>query len=156
MKGIEIQCASASSHSVAEEIPLARRCLDAMKADGKNPDLDEVIESVFQQHGVRLSKVETARQLDGHRQGHSGTSAKAHDASGKAAEASARVRTAVEGDDPVELHTAAQTAHEEAARAHWAAVHYHGRAATYHGEKVKDAAVEISEPEDNDEPEAGN
>ncbi len=147
-KSFELCCASASSHSVAEEIPLARRCLDAMKADGKNPDLDEVIESVFQQHGVRLSKVEAARQLDGHRQGHSGTSAKAHDASGNAAEASDRVRTAAEGDDPVELHTAAQTAHEEASRAHMQACLYHSRAAGYHGKKAENQSAELDEPAD--------
>jgi len=149
MKGIEIQCASASS--LISEVPLARRAHDALLASGQNPSLAEVIESVFQQHGVRLSKVEAARQLDGHRQGHSGTSAKAHDASGKAAEASDRVRTATEHDDPAELHACAQTAHEAAAKAHMDACLYHGRAMAYHGKKVENAAVEISEPED-DEP----
>jgi hypothetical protein len=157
MKSFEIH--AASGHSGTDEIPevpLARRCLDALKADGKNPDLDELTEAIFQRHGIRLNKFEVARQLDARRQGHSKTSAKAHDASCKAAEASDRARNIGEGDDPAELHACAQTAHEEAARAHWTAVHYHGRAATYHGEKVKNSAVEISEPEDNDEPEAGD
>jgi len=149
-KSFELCCASAHSHSVTEEIPIARRCHDELKATGRNPTLHEVIEAVRQQHGINISKDEAARQLDGHRQGHSKTSAKAHELSSAASEASNKARTS-EGD-PVELHTAAQTAHEEAARAHWAAVHYHSRAATYHGEKVKDAAVEISEPEDGDEP----
>jgi len=153
-KGIELCCASACSHSAdTDEIPVARQALNTLIASGnKNPSLDEVIECAGREHDIRLSKVEAARQLDGHRQGHSGTSAKAHELSSAASEASNKARTSK--GDPVELHTAAQTAHEKAARAHWAAVHYHGRAATYHAEKVKDAAVEISEPEDGNEPEA--
>jgi hypothetical protein len=151
-KSFELCCASASSHSAdTDEIPVARQALNTLIASGnKNPSLDEVIECAGREHGIRLSKVEAARQLDGHRQGHSKTSAKAHELSSAASEASDRVRNAVEGDDPVELHTAAQTAHEEAARAHWAAVHYHGRAATYHGEKVKNQSVELDEPADEE------
>jgi hypothetical protein len=152
-KSFELCCASAHSHSVTEEIPevpLARRCLDALKADGKNPDLDELTEAIFQRHGVRLSKAEVARQLDGHRQGHSGTSARAHDASGKAAEASDRVRNMAETDDPAELHACAQTAHEEAARAHMKAWIYHGRAADYHKGKVLNQSAELNEPEDDE------
>jgi hypothetical protein len=148
-KGIEIQCASASGHAVTEEIPVARQALNTLIVNGnKNPSLDEVIECAGREHGIRLSKVEAARQLDGHRQGHSGTSARAHDASCKAAEASDRVRNMAETDDPAELHACAQTAHEEAARAHWAAVHYHGRAATYHKEKVLNQSAELAEPKD--------
>lgn len=149
-KSFELCCASASSHSVAEEIPLARRCLDAMKADGMNPTLDELTEAVFQKHGIWFSKAEVARQLDGHRQGYSGTSARAHDASSKAAEASDRVRTAAEDDDVTELHTVAKDLHEEASRAHMKAVIYHSRAAGFHSEKVKNQSVELDEPADEE------
>jgi len=147
-KGIELCCASASSHSVAEEIPVARQCLNALLASGQNPTLDEVIAAVSKEHGIRLSKDDAARQLDGHRQGHSGTSARAHDASGKAAEASDRVRNTTETDDPAELHACAQTAHEEASRAHMQACLYHSRAAGYHGKKAENQSAELDEPAD--------
>ena len=151
-KGVEICCASASSHSAnADEIPVARQALNTLIASGnKNPSLDEVIECAGREHGVRLSKAEVARQLDGHRQGHSVTSARAHDASGKAAEASDRVRNTTETDDPAELHACAQTAHEEAARAHMKAWIYHGRAADYHKGKVLNQSAALNEPEDDE------
>jgi hypothetical protein len=150
-KSFELCCASATSHSAnADETPVARQVLDAMKATGQNPDLDELAEAVFQKHGIRLNKLEVARQLDGHRQGHSGTSAKAHDASCAAAEASDKARNLGEGDDRVELHFAAQTAHEEAARAHMKAWIYHGRAADYHKGKVLNQSAALNEPEDDE------
>ena len=149
MKSIELCCARATSgHPDTDEIPVTRQVLNALIAAGKNPDLDELTEAIFQQRGIRLNKLEVARQLDGHRQGHSKTSAKAHELSSAASEASDRVRNAAEGDDPVELHTAAQTAHEEASRAHMQACLYHSRAAGYHGKKAENQSAELDEPAD--------
>jgi len=151
MKSIELCCARATSgHPDTDEIPVTRQVLNALIAAGKNPDLDELTEAVFQQHGVRLSKVEAARQLAGRRQGHSGTSAKAHELSSAASEASDRARTG-EGD-----HTTAHDAHEAAAKAHMDACLYHGRAMAYHEKKVENAAVEIPEPADEETTEIVN
>jgi len=148
-KGFEIQCASASGHAT-DETPLARRCHDALKASGQNPTLDDVIEAVKKEHGVILDRREAALQITAHRQGYSSTSGRAHLASCNAAEASAKARTG-EGD-----HTAARDAHEAAAKSHMNAVLYHGKAVRFHEEKIKNQAVEIPEPEDDNEPEAGN
>jgi hypothetical protein len=156
-KSFELCCASASSHSAnADETPVARQVLDAMKAAGQNPDLAELAEAIFQRHDIRLSKAEVARQLDGRRQGHSGTSARAHLASCAAAEASANVRNAAAGCNLNELHTTALEAHETAAKAHMDACIFHGKAGKWHSEKIKNAAVEISEPEDEETTEIVN
>jgi hypothetical protein len=144
MKSFEIH--AAAGHPDTDEIPevpLARRCLDAMKADGKNPDLDEVIESVFQQNGVRLTKLEAARQLDGNRQGLSSTSSLAHTASCKAAEASDSANESGDGGD----HETASVQHAEAAAAHKRSMDYHLKAEKYHTAKAEGEPAEPLEAE---------
>jgi hypothetical protein len=143
-KSFELCCASAHSHSVTEEIPIARRCHDELKATGRNPTLDEVIEAVRHQHGVILDRREASLQIMGHRQGYSSTSGRAHLASCNAAEASDRARTG-KGD-----HTTAHDAHEAAAKAHMDACLYHGRAMAYHEKKVENQSVELDEPADEE------
>jgi hypothetical protein len=142
--------ATLTMESKSADVPIARACLEAMKARGMNPTLDQIVETVRLEHGVILDRREAAMQIEGRRQGYSSTSGKAHLASCNASEASAKARTG-EGD-----HTAARDAHEAAAKSHMDAVLYHGKAVRFHEEKIKNSAVEISEPEDNDEPEAGD
>ena len=140
--------ATLTMESRSADVPIARACLEAMKARGMNPTLDQIVETVRLEHGVILDRREAAMQIEGRRQGYSQTSGRAHLASCNAAEASDKARTG-EGD-----HTAARDAHEAAAKSHMNAVLYHGKAVRFHEEKIKNQAVEIHEPEDDDEPEA--
>jgi hypothetical protein len=142
--------ATLTIESKSADVPIARACLEAMKARGMNPTLDQIVETVRLEHGVILDRREVAMQIEGRRQGYSSTSARAHLASCAAAEASANVRNAAAGCNLNELHTTALEAHETAAKAHMDACIFHGKAGKWHSEKIKNAAVEISEPEDEE------
>jgi uncharacterized Zn finger protein (UPF0148 family) len=95
--------ATLTIESKSADVPIARACLEAMKARGMNPTLDQIVETVRLEHGVILDRREVAMQIEGRRQGYSSTSARAHLASCAAAEASANVRNAAAGCNLNEL-----------------------------------------------------
>jgi len=133
------------------EVPLARRAHDALLASGQNRHWPKLSSQFFNSTASGFPKW---KPRDNWTATGKGT---AERPPRRMTPAVKRQRPATGLEPPQNMMTqrnytlAPKPLTKAAAKAHMDACLYHGRAMAYHGKKVENAAVEISEPED-DEP----